>query len=88
MSSDRSLDIPRTAVAIGIADPVESARAELKAALHAIEEKVNVPKQAQKATVKARLFARREPVKAALIVVGAAVAVGGIVWAVARSLTR
>ena len=35
--------VPRTAVPIGIADPVEQARAELKAALAAIEQKANVP---------------------------------------------
>jgi hypothetical protein len=87
MSSDRSAAVPRTAVPLGINDPVEAARAELKAALSAIEEKVNVPKQAQKATVKAQLFARREPLKAALVAVGVAVAVGGIVWSVVRSVT-
>ena len=31
-----SSELPRTAVPFGIADPVERARAELKAALHAI----------------------------------------------------
>ncbi|WP_040167155.1 hypothetical protein [Microbacterium gorillae] len=89
MSSDRSLSVsvPRTAVPLGITDPVESARAELKAALSAIEEKVNVPKQAKKATVKARLFARREPAVTAAAVLAAAAVVGGVVWAIARSLS-
>ena len=43
MSSNAPL--PRTAVPLGITDPVESARAELKAALLAIEEKANVPRR-------------------------------------------
>lgn len=95
MSSDRSVNVsrtsgsvvPRTAVRIGIDDPVEAARAELKAALFAIEDKVNVPKQAEKAAVKARLFARRKPVAAVAAAVGAAVVVGGIVWATVLSVT-
>lgn len=87
MSSNRPTSVPRTAVPYGIEDPVEQARAELKAALSAIEEKVNVPKQAKKATVKAKLFARREPAKAAFAAAGIAIAVGGIVWGIVRSLT-
>lgn len=86
MSSE--IRVPRTAVKLGIDDPVEAARAELVAALHAIEDKVNVPKQAQKATDKARAFARREPVKAVAAVVGIAVVVGAIVWSGVRSLTE
>jgi hypothetical protein len=42
--------LPRTAVPLGITDPVERARAELKAALAAIEEKSNVPKRVAVAT--------------------------------------
>ena len=42
--------VPRTAVPLGITDPVESARAELKAALSAIEEKTNLPKQVARKT--------------------------------------
>ena len=38
-----SAELPPTAVPMGIDDPVERARAELKAALSAIEEKANVP---------------------------------------------
>ncbi len=87
MSSERAVAVPRTAVVMGIADPVEEARAELKAALFAIEDKVNVPKQAQKAQVRARLFARAEPVKTIAVVVGAALVVGGLVWAGVRSFT-
>ncbi len=80
--------VPKTAVPIGIVDPVESARAELKAALSAIEEKVNVPKQVGKASVRARLYARRSPAKAAVVVAAAAVATGVVVWAVVRTLSR
>jgi len=86
------VNIPRTAVPAGIVDPVASARAELKAALLAIEEKGNVPRRLEKATVegkvKLRAFARRNPVGAVAAAVGAAAVVGGIVWAVARSIAR
>lgn len=87
MSSNQNRSVPRTAVAFGITDPVESARAELQAALNAIEDKLNVPKQAEKATVKARLFARDEPGKAIAVVAGIALAVGGLVWLAVREIT-
>lgn len=84
--------LPRTAVPLGITDPVERARAELKAALNAIEEKANVPKRAAKATerakVSARRFADRNPTGAALAAAGIAVAVGAVVWGVVRLYTR
>ncbi|MDT3329076.1 MULTISPECIES: hypothetical protein [Microbacterium] len=87
-----SSDLPRTAVPLGITDPVERARAELKAALAAIEEKANVPKRAARATrraqVSARGFADRNPSGAAVAVVGAALAVGVVVWGVVRLYTR
>ncbi|WP_447943724.1 hypothetical protein [Microbacterium aurum] len=90
MSSD--LPVPRTAVALGITDPVESARAELKAALAAIEEKVNVPKRVAKATDRtiatARSFARRNPTGATAAVVAAAALVGVAVWGIVRLYTR
>lgn len=90
MSSDQP--IPRTAVALGITDPVESARAELKAALAAIEVKANVPKRVAQATDRrvadARLFARRNPAQASLAVLGAAAAVGLAVWGIVRAYTR
>lgn len=90
MSSD--LSIPRTAVALGITDPVELARAELKATLAAIEEKANVPKRVAIATdvgvTRARRFARRNPGGAAAAAVGLAVAAGAIVWGVVRLYTR
>lgn len=87
-----SSDLPRTAVPLGITDPVERARAELKAALVAIEEKANVPKRAAHATrrakVSAREFADRNPTGAAITAVGAAVAVGLLVWGAVRLYTR
>lgn len=87
-----SSDVPRTAVPLGISDPVERARAELKAALAAIEEKANVPKRAARATrraqVEARSFADRNPTGAAAAAVGVAVAVGLVVWGAVRLYTR
>ena len=84
MSTRESL--PRTAVPAGIVDPVASARAELKAALAAIEVKGNIPRRVEKASaraaVKARAFADRNPVAAV------DAAVGGAVWAIARAIAR
>ena len=92
MSSNSIVPIPRTAVAIGIVDPVEEARAELKAALAAIEEKANVPRRVSEATDKAvaqaRQFRRRSPGVAAAVVVVGAVVVGTIVWAAVRAYAR
>lgn len=86
------IPVPRTAVALGITDPVERARAELKAALSAIEEKTNIPKQVARATddavATARDFARRKPIATAAAVVGVAVAVGASVWGFVRLYTR
>lgn len=84
--------LPKTAVPAGIADPVESARAELKAALAAIEVKGNFPRRIDKASkraaVKARAFADRNPAAAVAAAVGVAVVVGGAVWVIARALSR
>ena len=44
--------LPRTAVPLGLTDPVERARAELKAALAAIEQKGNVPRRVSRASVR------------------------------------
>lgn len=92
MSSDAATPVPRTAVPDGIADPVEKARTELKAALAAIEEKANVPKRvgraAERRVADARVFARKSPVLAALAVVGVAAAVGLTVWEAVRLYTR
>ena len=84
--------VPRTAVPVGIVNPVEQARAELKAALAAIEVKANVPRRLADATdsalTKARRFARRNQGSATGIVVAGAAAVGLIVWAAVRAYTR
>ncbi|WP_226531004.1 hypothetical protein [Microbacterium paraoxydans] len=84
--------MPRTAVPDGIVDPVASARAELKAALAAIEVKGNLPRRLEKASTraaaKARVFADRNPIGAIAAAVGVAAAVGGAVWAIARVISR
>lgn len=89
MSSD---PLPRTAVPLGISDPVERARAELKAALAAIEEKANVPRRVSQATdrtvVKARTLAEQNPPLVATLVIAGAAAVGTIVWGFVRLYTR
>ena len=86
------LPVPRTAVALGITDPVEKARAELKAALAAIEEKSNVPKRLTRATNEAvastRGFAQQNPTGAAAAVLGVAAVVGLTVWGIIRLYTR
>lgn len=90
MSSE--IPLPRTAVPLGITDPVEQARAELKAALAAIEEKANVPKRVARVTDRnieqARAFARDNPAAATAAVIAGAAAVGAIVWAMVRAYTR
>ncbi len=82
---------PRTAVDLRITDPVEKARAELKAALAAIEVKANVPRQVAEATDTAlttvRRFAREHPVVTTAIVVAKAAAVGALVWWAVASRT-
>jgi len=84
--------VPRTAVSIGITDPVERARAELKAALFAIEEKTNVPKRLTRATddavTSARRFVQHNPTGGVAAVIGVAAAVGLTVWGLVRIYTR
>lgn len=84
MSSNAPVPLPRTAVALGITDPVEQARAELKAALAAIEQKGNIPRRVGDATdrgiKKARAFNRRNPTATAVAVVAGAAAIGALVW--------
>lgn len=91
-TSKAPVPVPRTGVPLGIADPVEQARAELKAALAAIEEKANVPRRLSRATdravASARRFADRNPAAAAALVVAGAAAVGLIVWGAVRAYTR
>lgn len=90
--SDRPVPVPRTGVALGINDPVEKARAELKATLAAIEIKANLPKrlghESEKFVAKARDFRRTNPVGAAAAVVAVAATVGGLVWLAVRAYTR
>jgi hypothetical protein len=90
--SDRPVPVPRTGVPLGIADPVEHARAELKATLAAIEIKANLPKrvghETDKLVAKAREFRRVNPVGAAAAVIGVAATVGGLVWLAVRAYTR
>ncbi|MCS3843203.1 MULTISPECIES: hypothetical protein [unclassified Microbacterium] len=90
--TNSELNLPRTAVPAGITDPVASARAELKAALAAIEIKGNLPRRIEKASVrgaaKARVFADRNPVGAAAAAVGVAAVAGALVWAIVRALAR
>lgn len=92
MSSDAPVPVPRTAVRLGITDPVEQARSELKAALAAIEVKANVPKRVGRVVdervAQARAFQRRNPALAAAAVVVGAAAVGAIVWGLVRAYTR
>lgn len=87
-----SESLPRTVVPAGIIDPVTSARAELKAALAAIEVKGNIPRRVEKASTraaaKARGFADRNPLGAIAATVGIAAVVGGAVWAIARAISR
>lgn len=82
--------LPRTLVP-QLGDPVAQARAELKAALAAIEEKANLPKRAarwtDKAVHRARTFAQARPIQAAAIAVGAAAVVGLAVWEGVRLYT-
>lgn len=86
------IPVPRTAVPLGITDPVEKARAELKAALSAIEEKANVPKRVARATDRgvtaARRFHRENPTAAVAAAAGIAVAAGLVVWGFVRLYTR
>lgn len=91
-SKKTSVALPRTAVALGIADPVEQARSELKAALAAIEEKANVPRRlglaVDKGITDVRAFRRRNPALTAVAVVIGAVAVGAAMWGFVRLYTR
>lgn len=91
-NSRTPIPVPRTGVPLGITDPVEKARAELKAALAAIEVKANVPRRVShvvdEKVAQAREFRRREPGLAAVAVVGAAALIGTGVWALVRGYAR
>ena len=92
MSYEAPVPLPRTAVPIGIDDPVEKARAELKATLAAIEVKGNLPRRLSEkiddSVDKARSFQRRSPALAAAAVVAGAAVVGAVVWGLVRAYTR
>ena len=92
MSIDRPVPVPRTAVPLGITDPVQSARAELKAALAALEDKANIPRRASEAVDdkvrEVREAAQRNPGAAAAVVAGVASLVGLAVWGIVRAYTR
>lgn len=92
MTNSESTALPKTAVPAGLVDPVASARAELKAALAAIEVKGNIPRRIEKASeraaVKARRFADRNPVGAIAAAVALAAVVGSAVWVLARAASR
>lgn len=92
MSSNAPVPVPRTAVPFGIVDPVEQARAELKAAIAAIEIKANVPRRLSNAVdtkvTQARRFSRQNPTISAAAVVAGAATVGLIVWSLVRAYTR
>lgn len=91
-SRSASHDPEKTIVPSGITDPVELARAELRAALAAIELKGNLPRRAaeaaQRGAVRARAFAQRNPAAAAVAAVGAAAAIGAAIWGVAKLVSR
>lgn len=91
-NSDITRSLPKTAVPSGIVDPRDSARAELKAALAAIEVKGNFPRRideaSKRAAANARVFADRNPVAAVAAAVAIAATVGGAVWVIARALSR
>jgi hypothetical protein len=96
MSSDAvvpvPVPVPSTAVPVGITDPVEKARTELKAALAAIEVKANVPRRVSRRVDdladKARAFYKSEPVIATAALIAGAAAVGAAVWGLVRAYTR
>lgn len=87
-----STDAKPTVVPSGIADPVELARAELKAALAAIELKSNLParfaEKADRAVRNARRFAELKPAAALAGIVVASAAIGSAVWGIARIVSR
>ncbi len=94
MSSDASAPVPmpHTAVPLGITDPVEKARTELKAALAAIEVKANLPRRVSvriaDSIEKAQAVSKRNPGRAAIAAIAAAAAAGAAVWAFVRSYSR
>lgn len=70
----------------------DKARAELAATIDAIQDKLDVPKQARLATERAgrrmKELRTENPVAFGALVVGAAAVVGGAVWLVVRALRK
>ena len=70
------------------ASDVEKARADLAATLEAIEDKLNLPKQARLAVDRARRRVQdlrtENPMALAAVAAGAAVLIGGAVWLIVR----
>ena len=70
-------------------DNARSARHDLASALNALEEKLNFPKRAARATARAKRraqqFADEQPGAALAVAVGAVVVVGVGVWLVVRA---
>ena len=92
MTSNASASIPsRTLVPEGL-DPVAQARAELKSALAAIEEKANVPKRMGIAVDtyvnKGQKLAKERPAAALALAIAGAAAIGCAVWGAVRVYTR
>jgi hypothetical protein len=92
VSAPGPVAVPHTAVPLGLNDPVEKARAELKAALAAIEVKANVPRRVSRVVddsiEQARAFSRKSPALAGATVIAAAAAVGAMIWGLVRAYTR
>ncbi len=92
MSSNVSASTTSRTIVPQNLDAVGQARAELKAALAAIEEKANVPKRMGAAVDtyvdKARTLSRERPAAVVGLVVVGAAAVGLIVWGAVRAYTR
>lgn len=81
-----------TVVPSGIKDPVQLARAELKAALAAIEIKANYPKRisnaADRAVRKGKAVADSRPAAALAGIIVGSVAIGTAVWGLARAASK
>jgi hypothetical protein len=92
VSAPGPVAVPHTAVPLGLNDPVEKARAELKATLAAIEVKANVPRRVSRVVddgiEQARAFSRKSPALAGAAVIAAAAAVGAMIWGLVRAYTR
>ncbi|WP_296194204.1 hypothetical protein [uncultured Microbacterium sp.] len=98
MSSEKKVDHrtavekARTIVAPYESDEVAQARAELQAALWAIEQKANYPQRigraSQRALARFQRFGERQPAIAIAGAVTVAAAVGGAVWGIATLIAK